>query len=110
MVLTEDLSKFYNQVKVDEMVQHVRRIVWWGGDPAVPVRTYILIVLSFGDKPAGCIAIVCLGETAEIFGNNSDAARFPTQSGAKTMQGLRKVSAELEEIVKQGGLCSKKWI
>jgi hypothetical protein len=41
--LTKDMSKFYQRVKVDELAQHVRRIIWRGGeldrDPYVYVTT-----------------------------------------------------------------------
>jgi hypothetical protein len=30
--LTKDLSKFYQRVLADELVQHLRRIIWWGGE------------------------------------------------------------------------------
>ena len=32
--------------------------------------------VNFGDKPAGCIAITAIKETAEMFGDQSEAAYF----------------------------------
>ena len=55
--LTKDLSKFYNRVAADPVAQYTRRVVWRGGDPEAKPRIYCTTTVSFGDKPAGCIAI-----------------------------------------------------
>ena len=57
--LTKDLSKFYN----------------CGNEKAEP-KIYITTTVNFGDKPAGCIAIAAVRETAEMFGWDSEAAWF----------------------------------
>jgi hypothetical protein len=62
--LTKDLSKFYNCVLADELAQHMRRVVWRNGDENSEVSVYVTTTVNFGDKPAGCIAIAAVRETA----------------------------------------------
>ncbi len=67
--------------------------------------------MNFGDKLAGCISIAAARETADMFGNGSQAAWFlknrtyvdDNVSGANSLEELEKVSQELEQIVQAGG-------
>ena len=74
--LTKDLSKFYNCVDADEIAQHTRRVVWWDGNEKAEPKINVTTTVNFGDKPAGCIAIAAVRETAEMFGRDSEAAWF----------------------------------
>ncbi len=66
--LTKDLSKFYQRVDAEPLAQHLRRVMWRGGDATAEMKVYITTTVNFGDKPAGCIAIAAARETAERFG------------------------------------------
>jgi hypothetical protein len=66
--LTKDLSKFYQRVDADPLAQHLRRVMWRGGDGSAEMKVYITTTVNFGDKPAGCIAIAAARETADRFG------------------------------------------
>ena len=57
----------------DPVAQHTRRVVWRGGDPEAKPKIYCTTTVNFGDKPAGCIAIAAIKETAEMFGGQSKA-------------------------------------
>ena len=67
--------------------------------------------MNFGDKPAGCIAIAAIKETAEMFGGQSEAAYFLKHrtyvddciAGSDSKSGLQKISDDLETIVAKGG-------
>ena len=74
--LTKDLSKFYNCVEADEIAQHTCRVVWRDGNEKAEPKIYITTTVNFGDKPAGCIAIAAVRETAEMFRRDSEAAWF----------------------------------
>jgi hypothetical protein len=66
--LAKDLSKFYQKVEADELTQHMRRILWRDCDGSKEMRVYVTTTVNFGDRPAGCIAIAALRETAERYG------------------------------------------
>ena len=109
--LTKDLSKFYNCVDADEIAQHTRGVVWRDGNVKAEPKIYVTTTVNFGDKPAGCIAIAAVRETAEMFGRDSEAAWFLKNRtyvddcvvGSNSLPGLSKISKELEEIVAMGG-------
>src|SRR5450830_458158 len=114
--LTKDLSKFYQRVDVDELAQHVRRIVWRGGDLQRDPDVYVTTTVNFGDKPAGCIAIVAARETARRFGGGKETAAWflenrtyvdDATAGADTMEELQQLSREMEEIAACGGFTFK---
>jgi hypothetical protein len=114
--LTKDLSKFYQRVLADELAQHVRRIIWRGGELDREPDVYVTTTVNFGDKPAGCIAIAATRETARMFsGGKENAAWFLTErtyvddatAGANTRDELVKLSKEMEEIAACGGFTYK---
>ena len=113
--LTKDLSKFYNRVGTDLVAQHTRRVVWRDGDPTATPKIYCTTTVNFGDKPAGCIAIAAVKETADRFGGNSEAAYFlrnrtyvdDVTAGSDSKKELLRISAELEKIVAFGGFLFK---
>jgi hypothetical protein len=114
--LTKDLSKFYQRVLADELAQHVRRIIWRGGELDREPDVYVTTTVNFGDKPAGCIANAATRETARMFGGGKDnAAWFLTErtymddatAGANTRDELVKLSKEMEEIAACGGFTFK---
>ena len=55
------------------MVLPVR--VLWSLEPGAEPDIYLTKTVNFGDKPAGCTAIVCLNKTAEMFGEENQDAR-----------------------------------
>ncbi len=110
--LTKDLSKFYQRVDAEPLAQHLRRVMWRGGDATAEMKVYITTTVNFGDKPAGCIAIAAARETAERFGAKfTEAAwflKFRTYvddaiTGADTMARLEELSSEMEAVARQGG-------
>jgi hypothetical protein len=110
--LTKDLSKFYQRVGADPIAQNLRRVMWRGGDTSAEMKVYITTTVNFGDKPAGCIAIVAARETAAMDGSEfSEAAWFlqnrtyvdDATAGADSMDHLRTLSGEMEAVAKRGG-------
>ena len=86
-------------------------MVWRDGNEKAEPKIYVTTTVNFGDKPAGCIAIAAVRETAEMFGQDSEAAWFLKNrtyvddcvAGSNSFPGLSKISKELEEIVAMGG-------
>ncbi len=74
--LAKDLSKFYQKVEADELTQHMRRILWRDCDGSKEMRIYVTMTVNFGDRPAGCIAIAALRETAERYGADLPTAAW----------------------------------
>jgi hypothetical protein len=110
--LAKDLSKFYQKVEADELTQHMRRVLWRDCDGAKEMRIYVTTTVNFGDRPAGCIAIAALRETAERYGADLPTAAWYLKyrtyvddavAGADTQEGLIKSSSDLETLAGRGG-------
>ena len=114
--ITKDLSKFYNCVLADPVAQHTLRVIWRDGDLEAAPKVYCTTTVNFGDKPAGCLAIAAIKETADLFGGDGKAAYFLKNrtyvddcvAGSNSKSELEKISKELEEIVAKGGFKFKK--
>jgi hypothetical protein len=54
--LTKDLSKFYQEsrVEADNLMQHMRRVLWRDCDSSKELRMDITTTVNFGDCLAGC--------------------------------------------------------
>ena len=63
-------------VLADPVAQHTCRVVWRDGDLEAVPRVYCTTTVNFKDKPAGCIAITAIKETADLFGSDGEAAYF----------------------------------
>ena len=61
-----DVRKMYHAVKIGVLDQHTHRLLWRNLDILRPPDTYVMTSVSFGDKPAGNIAIAVLHKTAEM--------------------------------------------
>jgi hypothetical protein len=44
------------------------RVAWRYGDDESKVKEFVTTTVNFGDRPAGCIAIAAVRETADLFG------------------------------------------
>jgi hypothetical protein len=68
--------------------------------------------VNFGDRPAGCIAIAAMRETAEKFGGELPEASWflkyrsyvnDAVAGTETLERLKVLSKKLEEVAFRGG-------
>jgi hypothetical protein len=117
--LAKDLSKFYQRVDADELAQHLRRVVWRGGNLNKEPDVYLTTTVNFGDKPAGCIAITAVRETARRFQEiDPEAAWFirnrtyvdDATAGADSKEDLMAISRGMEAIVARGGFKFKETV
>ncbi len=99
-------------MNADPLAQHLRRVMWRGGDSTKKMKVYVTTTVNFGDKPAGCIAIAAIRETAERFGGDYPEASWflkyrtyvdDVTAGANSMERLQALSKELEIVAKKGG-------
>ena len=66
VAIAGDVSMMYHSVYISEKDQHTHRYLWRNLDTEKLPETYIMKVISFGDRPAGAIASVALLNTAEM--------------------------------------------
>jgi hypothetical protein len=52
----------------------VRRILCRYGNSCREPKIFVIIIVNFGDRPAGCIAIAAIRETAKKFGEGGRRA------------------------------------
>ena len=64
-----DVAKMYHSVGTGELEGHVRRMLWRDCDSESDIKVYAFQTVTFGDRPAGCIATLALRETADMFGS-----------------------------------------
>jgi hypothetical protein len=76
VAFTKDISKFYQCVEADEAAQHVKRILWRFGDKSKDPTIFVTTRVNYGDRPAGCIAIAAVRETADRFGAGRETAAW----------------------------------
>jgi hypothetical protein len=76
VAFTKDISQFYQCVEADKSAQHVRRILWRFGEGAREPTIFVTTRVNYGDRPAGCIAIAAVRETASRFGEGKEKAMW----------------------------------
>jgi hypothetical protein len=76
VAFTKDISKFYQCMEADESAQHVRRILWRFGEGAREPTIFVTTRVNYGDRPASCIAIAAVRETASRFGARKEKAAW----------------------------------
>jgi hypothetical protein len=76
VAFTKDISKFCQCVEANEAAQHVRRILWRFGDKSKEPTIFVTTRVNYGERPAGCIAIAAVRETADRFGKGRETAAW----------------------------------
>ncbi len=106
-------------MEADEAAQHVRRILWRFGDRSKAPTSFVTTRVNYGDRPAGCIAIAAVRETADHFGEGKETAAWFLKNrtyvdnatgGASSMEEARKVSQDMEDIQENGGFRFKETV
>ena len=121
-----DVNKMYHSVAINEEQLFWRRLLWrpkefWNllmTDP--PPEQYNLKKITFGDWPAGCIAITAMKKTAEKFGTeqNIEAQNFMKKNfyvndgigGAESVEAAEALAKQIEDLLRPDGFTLKKWI
>ena len=114
-----DIKKMYNSIFLSLLDQFTHLFLWRNMDKSRVPDIYKINRVSFGDRPAGTIAILALRKTAELFGHTyAEAANiikndsyvddiiFSTNQNSKA-DSLRN---EIDFILREGGFEIKEWI
>jgi hypothetical protein len=119
VAFTKDISKFYHCVEAYKAAQHVRRILWRFGDKTKEPTIFVTMRVNYGDRPAGCIAIAAVWETADRFGKGRETAAWflknrtyvdDATGGANSTEAARRVSQDMEDILENGGFRFKETV
>lgn len=118
IVIIGDIQKMYHSVKITIQDQHTHRFLWRNLETNREPDIYVMTSVSFGDKPAGNIAMAALHKTAEMWKHVYPRAAetilkntyvddiidsFPDKETAKSM------TQDVDEILSNGGFSVKHW-
>ena len=117
--MTGDIRKMYHAIKLSEVDQHTHRFLWRELDVTRSPDTYIMTSVSFGDKPAGNIAISALKKTAEmgkheypiaskVVINNIYVDDIITSFDSRKR--CMKIACDIDNLLKPGAFEVKEWI
>lgn len=114
-----DIKKMYHTVRTYPLEGHVRRFLWRGFDQSRDPDIYVFDRVTFGDRPAGCIVVTALHETAKMFESyNHEAALVILQdsyvddivSGAQSLEEAKALVKDIELISGYGDFSFKKFL
>ena len=112
VAITADISKMYHRVLIPLKDQHVHRFLWRNLEVDRPPDTYVMNVLTFGDKPAPAMAQVALRKTAEEGESDSPRAAQMIKDNSymddildsvQTNNEATELTAEIDGILEKGG-------
>ena len=113
-----DIAKMYHNVKTGQLEANVRRLLWRNYEQERPPDVYCFEVVTFGDRPAGCIAVSALKATADMFSSDSEQAADVLKedtymddvvSGESTTTDAKVLTPKIEAIAAKGGFKFKKF-
>lgn len=114
-----DIRKMYNSVWLEDREVHLHRFLWRdsGEDE---IEEYAITRVNIGDKPAGCIAQLAMRETANlpIFSHLKEERRVLQEdayvddilTSHNSMDQLKVITLNVEQILKAGGFHIKPWV
>ena len=114
-----DISKMYHRIRISEPDQHVHRFLWRNFDTTREPDTYVMNVLSFGDKPAPAMALTALRKSAESGKDDYPEASDNIKRNSymddiccsvNTSSQAIQLSTEIDQILNRHGFTIKKWI
>ena len=118
IAITGDINKMYHSIKISQLDQHTHRFLWRNCEATRKPDTYVMKSVSFGDKPAGNIAITALNKTSEMsrseFPEAVDIIRNNTYmdniiDSFDDITHANKVAVQIDSIIKKGIFVVKKW-
>ena len=119
VAFTGDISKMYHNVKTGELEGHLRRFLWRNCEQERDPDIYCFDVVTFGDRPAGCIAVSALRATADMFSCDSEQAAKVLKndtymddvvSGDFELKDAKVLTSEIEGIAGKGGFKFKGFV
>ncbi|XP_062605795.1 uncharacterized protein LOC134267606 [Saccostrea cucullata] len=119
IAIAGDITKMYNAIKLSERDQHTHRFVWRDLQIDRPPDHYVLMSVTFGDRPSGAISTMALRMTAEM--NREEypkAAEFVIKNSyvddlltsVNTVCEAKEIILNTERLLSCGGFNVKHWI
>ena len=115
--MVADIKRMYHSINISALDQHVHRFLW-RKDSNRPPNTYVMLVVSFGDKPAGAIASLSIRKTA-LNHENTHPRAYNTLTrniyvddildSTDNINEAIILSMEVDQVLNQGGISTKKW-
>ncbi|NRA93174.1 MAG: hypothetical protein HRU26_10915 [Psychroserpens sp.] len=119
VAFTGDISKMYHNVGTGELEGHLRRFLWRDCQQDRDPDIFCFDTVTFGDRPAGCIAVSALRATADMFSHYSEHAAEiikndtymdDVASGDFTLEDAKSLTAKIEGIAAKGGFKFKGFV
>ena len=107
----------YHTIRKTGLDQHTHRILWRECKTNIPPNIFVMISVSFGDRPAGNITTVALRETAEMGRKISPLAVEALERGTyvddiidsfNSPERAENVKENIKRIIQPGGFKIKK--
>lgn len=114
--VTSDVEKMYRMIRVQEDDQNYQKIIW--RDAKQNIRSFTLTTLSYGTKPAGFLAMMCLKQLAEDERHSLPEAAKELEEclymddycgGHNTLEKANQIKSDLIELLHRGGFNLRKW-
>ena len=106
-----DIKKMYNTIRLSKLDQHTHRFLWrWLDIQKDPIQ-YILLTVTFGDRPSGVIATLALRRTAQMMKDRYPLAADVIErhsyvddllKSVESIEEAKQVIAEVETVLEQG--------
>lgn len=113
---TSDVEKMYRMIMVHEDDQNYQKIIW--RDHNQRIQSFKLTTLSYGTKPAGFLAMMCLKQLAKDERSNFPEAAKELEEclymddycgGHNTLEKANQLKSDLIELLRRGGFNLRKW-
>ena len=116
--ITGDIRKMYHTIKTSVLDQHTHRFLWRDLQECRRPDVYVITSVSFGDKPAGAIAMLALQNTAKAGKDEHPKAAETILKNSyvddivdscKNIKEASKLTSDIDVILGNGGFTIKKW-
>ena len=112
-----DIRKMYHSVKTTPLEHHVHRFLWRDMEDREPDE-YMIIVNSFGDRPAGAVAIAAQHMTADLLADDYPEAAIVIKEqtyvddvidSRPDLSSAENIAKDIEYVLAQGNFFIKGW-
>ena len=119
VAMTGDIRKMYNAIRISELDQHTHRFLWRNMSRTEMPSIYAITAVSFGDKPAGNIAMIALRKTVEMYRDKYPHVEDIIKSNTYVNDILDsfeshnqaiEVAQDIDSVINVGGFKVKEWL
>ena len=119
IAIAGDIKKMYNSVHLEEVEQHTHRFLWTNLNYGSTPKTYIMLRVNMGDRPAGAIATEALYKTADMFQSDMPRASELLKGNSyvddlmdsvPSIKEAKELTEGAEHMMSKGGFIIKFWL